>query len=321
MIDRQGRKIDYLRISITDRCNLRCSYCMPNGVESIPHCDVLRFEEFLKLTELFARLGIAHIRVTGGEPLVRKGAAEFIAELKKIPGIETVSMTTNGVLLARYAEELKKAGLDSVNISMDTPDAKLAEKISGCPGTLDAVKESIRAMQEMDIPVKINAVLLKETVSTINDLAAYAENGIPLRFIELMPMGCGDPNEGVSAQNALAVLREKYPDLHLVEKQIGFGPAHYYESAALSAPIGMIDAVSHKFCESCNRIRLTSTGVMKLCLCFEDHVDLGAMLRRGVPDEELLAAIHKGIYEKPVQHCFDDPKLRTESRLMSQIGG
>lgn len=321
MIDNIGRKIEYLRISITDRCNLRCSYCMPQGCESIEHEEVLRFEEFLKLAELFARVGIKYVRVTGGEPMVRKGAVDFIADLKKVPGIEAVSMTTNGVLLAKYADELKKAGLDSVNISLDTPCPELADKITGCKGIVQSVNEGIAAMRERGITVKLNAVLLKETAHTLTDLTKYAEVGIPLRFIELMPMGCGNPLEGISAKEALGMLQEKYPDLHSVDANLGSGPAHYYESAALKAPIGMIDAVSHRFCESCNRVRLTSTGVLKPCLCFDQHVDLKALLRGGASEEELLDAIRKGIFSKPRQHCFDEIKDRTENKLMSQIGG
>jgi len=321
MIDNRGRNIDYLRVSITDRCNLRCTYCMPHGCKSIPHDDVLRFEEFLTLINQFARLGIRHIRVTGGEPMVRKGAVEFIADLKRIPGIETVSMTTNGVMLAKYADELKAAGLDSVNISLDTPDEALAEKITGCKGIVTSVNESIAAMKSRGISVKINAVLLRETERTLLDLVKYAENDIPVRFIELMPMGCGNPAEGLPAGEALAIIKSKYPDLAPVDINIGSGPAHYYGSSALNAPIGMIDAVSHRFCDTCNRIRLTSTGILKPCLCFNEHVDLRSLLRSGASEEELRKAIEDGIYNKPRQHCFDMLENRTEQRLMSQIGG
>ena len=321
MIDRFGRNINYLRISVTDRCNLRCCYCMPDGIVPIHHCEVLRFEEFLRLVRLFAVLGVEHVRVTGGEPLVRRGVVDFIAELKRIPGIRTVSMTTNGVLLAESATALKDAGLDSVNISLDTTDEALAEKITGCRGVFSSVLKGIDSMRELNIPVKLNAVLLKDTAETLRDLAGFAERGIPLRLIELMPMGYGKVEDGLTAEDALSLLKEKYPDLHPVEKHIGLGPAHYYESVALSAPIGIIDAMSHRFCAGCNRVRLTSTGVLKPCLCFEEGVALGEMLRTGADDKALTAAIEGSIYGKPRQHCFDTPQKMTESKLMSQIGG
>lgn len=322
MNDLFGRNIHYLRISITDRCNLRCRYCMPEGVAMCTHDDVLRYEEFLRLARLFARLGITHMRVTGGEPLVRKHAPAFVAELKRIHGISTVSMTTNGILLPRYAEELKAAGLDSVNISLDTTDERLSEAITGCAGTVSAVREGIAAMKAVDIPVKLNAVLLRQTAETIADVASFAEEGIPVRFIELMPLGCGKDNlDGVSAAEALDWLRSAYSDLRETDKRPGVGPARYFESNLLRAPIGIIDAVSHSFCSECNRVRLTSTGALKPCLCFEEGAELGQMLRAGASDEDLLTAIRDTIRRKPQAHCFADPAQMTEHRLMSQIGG
>lgn len=322
MNDLFGRNIHYLRISITDRCNLRCRYCMPDGVAMCGHDDVLRYEEFLRLARLFARMGITHMRVTGGEPLVRKHAPAFISELKRIPGINTVSMTTNGILLPRYAKELKESGLDSVNISLDTTDEALSEMVTGCPGTVSAVREGIAAMEEVGIPVKLNAVLLRQTAETIADVAAFAKEGIPVRFIELMPLGCGKDNlDGVSAAEALERLRNAYPDLRESDSRPGVGPARYFESSQLRAPIGIIDAVSHSFCTSCNRVRLTSTGALKPCLCFEEGAELGQMLRAGATDDELLATIESTIRKKPREHCFADPEQMTENRLMSQIGG
>ncbi len=322
MNDLFGRNIYYLRISITDRCNLRCRYCMPDGISMCGHEDVLRYEEFLRLARLFAQMGITHMRVTGGEPLVRKHAAAFIGELKRIPGIDTVTMTTNGILLPRYAAELKSAGLDGVNISLDTTDELLSEAVTGCPGTVSAVREGIAAMQEAGIPVKLNAVLLRQTAETIADVATFAKEGIPVRFIELMPLGCGKDNlDGVSAAEALEKLRSAYPDLHQTDSRPGVGPARYFESRLLRAPIGIIDAVSHSFCTSCNRVRLTSTGALKPCLCFEEGAELGQMLRAGATDDELLAAIESTIRKKPREHCFADPEQMTENRLMSQIGG
>ena len=321
MLDSFGRDINYLRISITDRCNLRCKYCMPDGCESVGHGDILSYEELLRLAGLFARLGVRHVRVTGGEPLVRRDAAGFVRSLKAVPGIEKVSMTTNGTLLTRFARELAEAGLDSVNISLDTTSRALAREVTGEDGVVDAVLEGLELVREYGIPVKLNAVLLEDTAGTLVELARFAGRGVPVRFIELMPMGVGRFLSGLDPERALAALREEWPDLHPVEARIGSGPAHYYASAALAAPIGFIDAVSHRFCAGCNRVRLTSQGFLKPCLCFDEGTDLRALLREGAGDGEILGAMESCIFKKPRQHCFDTPQDISESKLMSQIGG
>lgn len=322
MIDAHGRNIAYLRLSVTDRCNLRCRYCMPKeGIDCVSHDDVLRYEEYLRLVRLFARLGIRHVRVTGGEPLVRRGVVDFVAALKKIDGIDTVSMTTNGVLLRENAKALKAAGLDSMNISLDTTDEALAAQLTGHSGTVSAVLLGIEAARTAGIPIKLNAVLLRETEQTLTTLLDFAARGIPVRFIELMPMGYGKQTIGIPAGEALALFSEKYPDLHPINTTLGTGPAHYYASSRLEAPIGIIDAVSARFCDACNRVRLTSTGSLKPCLCFETGTDLGMLLRGGATDTELLEAMERCIYEKPRQHCFDAPEAITETKRMSEIGG
>ncbi len=321
MLDKFGRNINYLRLSITDRCNLRCKYCMPDGCDMVAHEDILSYEEFLRLTRLFTSLGVEHVRVTGGEPLARKGAAGFVRALKALPGVKKVSMTTNGTLLEKYAAALAEAGLDSVNISLDTTDPALAREITGSDGVVDAVRGSIALMRSLGVPVKLNAVLLAETAGTVTELARFAEEGVPVRFIELMPMGVGRFERGYDPDAALAELKRVWPDLHAVDARIGSGPAQYYASAALKAPIGFIDAVSHRFCSSCNRVRLTSRGFLKPCLCFDEGADLRALLRSGAADAEILGEIEKCVFNKPRQHCFDSPQDMTESRLMSQIGG
>ena len=322
MIDALGRNIEYLRLSVTDRCNLRCRYCMPqDGIDCVSHDEVLRYEEYLRLVRLFAKLGIRHVRVTGGEPLVRRGITDFVAALASIDGIDTVSMTTNGVLLSDTAAALKAAGLDSINISLDTTDEALAAPLTGRTGTVDAVLHGIDAALQAGIPIKLNAVLLRETEQTLTDLLTFAERGIPVRFIELMPMGYGKQTDGIPAEEALALLRTRCPDLHPIDKKLGSGPAHYYASDSLKAPIGIIDAVSTRFCDSCNRVRLTSTGILKPCLCFDTGIALGTLLRSGATDTELLETIERCIYEKPRQHCFDAPEAITEKKHMSEIGG
>lgn len=321
MKDGMGRNIDYLRLSVTDRCNLRCRYCMPHGIQKVSREEILQYGEITRLVGLLAKLGIKHVRVTGGEPLVRGDVTRLVAGLKSIPGIDKVSMTTNGVLLEKYAKGLKDAGLDSVNISLDTPDPCLAKAITGFDGVPEAVERGIAAMRELGIPTKLNSVLLADTAEAIPHTAKYAEQGIPVRFIELMPMGLGKNERGISPADALEILKKRYPDLHPVDVKLGSGPAKYYESEKLSAPIGMIDAVSNRFCHSCNRVRLTSMGVLKPCLCFEEGVALRELLRGRADDAALLAAMEGAILNKPKQHCFDAPERMTESKLMSEIGG
>ena len=324
MTDGFGRKIEYLRVSITDRCNLRCVYCMPSmpdGFCPVSHDDVLRYEEIERIIRCIAPLGIRHVRITGGEPLARKGAAGFAGRVRQIPGIETVTMTTNGVLLPEYAEALAAAGLDGVNISLDTTDERLAEKITGRSGTVEAVREAVRRMRAYGIPVKINAVLLKETLPTIAGLLDFAKEGIPVRFIELMPIGYGKEPDGASPEQARAVIRESYPDFSESDIRLGTGPARYYQSSQLAAPVGFIEAVSNSFCSSCNRVRLTSTGLLKPCLCFDRGTDLSGMIRGNASDSDITEAVRRCIYEKPAKHCFESGQGITETKLMSQIGG
>lgn len=324
MTDRFGRTIEYLRISITDRCNLRCVYCMPSMPEGfcpVSHDDVLRYEEIERIVRCMVPLGIRHVRITGGEPLARRGADGFVKRIKDIPGIETVTMTTNGVLLSEHAEALAEAGLDGINISLDTTDEQLAERITGRPGTVEAVKNAVRTMREYGIRVKINAVLLKETLPSINGLLEFAKEGIPVRFIELMPIGFGKELEGATPEEARAVIRKSCPDLAESGDRLGTGPAVYYRSSRLSAPVGFIEAVSNRFCSTCNRVRLTSTGMLKPCLCFDHGTDLSGMIRGGMSDEAVTEAIRNCIYMKPAKHCFDAKEEITEKKLMSQIGG
>lgn len=321
MKDGLGRNIDYLRLSVTDRCNLRCRYCMPHGIQKVSREEILQYEEILHLVGLMAKLGIKHVRVTGGEPLVRGDVTRLIRGLKELEGIEKVSLTTNGLLLKKYAAGLKQAGLDSVNISLDTMNPCLAKAITGFDGVPEAVAEGVAAMKELNIPAKLNSVLLADTADTIADTARFAEEGIPVRFIELMPMGLGKKEKGISPADALEILKKSYPDLHPVDVKLGSGPARYYMSQKLAAPIGMIDAVSNRFCDSCNRVRLTSMGVLKPCLCFEEGVSLRELLRSGADDRTLTAAMEQAILNKPRQHCFDAPEQMTESKLMSEIGG
>lgn len=324
MLDQYGRNIDYMRISITDRCNLRCRYCMPEGVTSPEsHDDILRYEEILRICRAAASLGITKFKITGGEPLVRKGCPDLIAQLKAMPETEQVTLTTNGLLLRPKLDALCAAGLDAVNISLDTLDPEKFCAITGWP---DFSAEELRALLAncctRGLRTKLNAVLLEENRDEAGEIAALAaEFPVDLRFIELMPIGFGGSMTRVSPDDVLEQLKARWPDLHPTDEKRGNGPAHYYASAALQGRIGFIDAVSHAFCSGCNRVRLTSTGQLKPCLSFDSTLDLRALLRGGCTDEELKAALEQAIYRKPRAHSFERREEMTEHRTMSQIGG
>ena len=323
MLDQYGRKIDYLRISVTDRCNLRCRYCMPEPVSAVQHADILRYEEILRICRAAAELGITKFKVTGGEPLVRAGCVDFITALKAQPGTEQVTLTTNGLLLEANLDALTEAGLDGVNISFDSPDNARFRRITGYTGDgADTLLHVLDACCAKGLKTKINAVLLEETEADAPALAAIAAKlPVDVRFIELMPIGFGTTMKRVSPEDILTALQERWPDLAPTDERRGNGPAHYYKSAALLGRIGFIDAVSHKFCAECNRVRLTSTGQLKPCLCYADSADLRALIRGGCTDEELKEALSIAVYNKPRAHCFDTNASITEKHMMSQIGG
>ena len=323
MLDQYGRKIDYLRISVTDRCNLRCRYCMPEPVSAVQHADILRYEEILRICRAAAELGITKFKVTGGEPLVRAGCVDFITALKAQPGTEQVTLTTNGLLLEANLDALTEAGLDGVNISFDSPDNARFRRITGYTGDgADTLLHVLDACCAKGLNTKINAVLLEETEADAPALAAIAAKlPVDVRFIELMPIGFGTAMKRVSPEDILAALKERWLDLAPTDEKRGNGPAHYYKSAALLGRIGFIDAVSHKFCAECNRVRLTSTGRLKPCLCYADSADLRALIRGGCTDDELKEALRAAVYAKPRAHCFGTDAAVTEKHMMSQIGG
>lgn len=323
MTDRYGRVINYMRVSITDRCNLRCRYCMPDGISLTNHDDILTYEEILRLCSAAVALGITAFKVTGGEPFVRNGCTGFIARLKALPGVEQVTITTNGLLLPQHLDDLCAAGIDGINISLDTLNSDMYQHLTGASSAAMPLLESvITECVERGLRVKINAVLLDETFDDIGAIAGIAESTpIDVRFIELMPIGAGSVMEGASMNTAFNRLLELWPDLHFTDEKRGNGPARYCASSRLEGRIGFIDAVSHQFCESCNRVRLTSTGTLKPCLCFEDGIDLRALLREGCSDNELSNAMESCIYQKPRSHCFSQMQDITEHNTMNRIGG
>ena len=325
MQDQFGRGIDYLRISVTDRCNLRCKYCMPEDIESVPMSQVLTLEEIARIAACGAGLGIRHIKLTGGEPLVRKGLTDLLRMLKRTPGIEKVTMTTNGILLAEKLPELLSAGLDAVNISLDTLDRSVYTQITGMDG-LETVRQAVRASCDSGLQTKINAVSLDLGQENIKGLVDLAE-ALPLdvRFIEMMPIGAGRDYPVVDHRALLDLLQEWYPGLEPDDRKHGFGPARYYRIPGYQGSVGLISAIHGKFCQDCNRVRLTSQGYLKTCLCYDTGRDLRSILRKDLPEtdieRELREAMADAIYHKPEAHCFENPEEITEKKKMSMIGG
>lgn len=333
MTDKCGRSIDYIRISVTDRCNLRCIYCMPEeGVDFLPHDQILSYEEILKLCCSFAKLGIHKVKLTGGEPLVRKNLAWLVGQMKLIEGIDSVTLTTNGILLADQMEELATAGIDSVNISLDTLKPDLFAQVTRY-NRLNQVLEGIdTALQYPDVTVKINCVPIqdggmKEQVLSLVEMARNQK--LHVRFIELMPIGLGKDLKGCDEEGLKSLIASQFGTLTPYRKPLGNGPCVYYGLEGFAGKIGFISAVSHKFCDSCNRIRLTSDGFLKNCLQFSGGENLMTLLRSGISEEEMTAVIYETILKKPVGHEFGNGKQETdlltennlEEKRMSQIGG
>ena len=325
MFDAYHRNIHYLRLSVTDLCNLRCRYCMPDGVEKLEREAVLSHEEFLRLAALFAQCGIDTVRVTGGEPLVRKNVAQLVAGLKEIPGIRRVTMTTNAVLLADQLPALLDAGLDSVNISLDTLRPEVFRQITA-RDDFAAVQAGLQAALESGLPVKLNCVpQAGVNEGELEALAALAkDNAMQVRFIEMMPIGYGAAMPCISGPELRARFARRWPELAPLsaaqEHALGDGPAVYYTVPGWQGSIGFIAAVHGKFCASCNRVRLTSQGFLRPCLASETGCDLRALLRSGADDAQLLAAIRETIWAKPREHHFNDSSMPA-TRGMYRIGG
>ena len=324
MIDAHGRSIDYMRISLTDRCNLRCRYCTPEEIVSIGHEEILRFEEILEICRHAVTLGITKFKITGGEPLVRRGCISFLRNLKSIPGVEQVTITTNGVLLKDCLPELEEIGIDGINISLDTLDEKTYEHVTR-RNEFSRVWDGILAAQASKIRTKINCVLLKGVNDhEFFDLIELAKDyHLNVRFIEIMPIGYGKGLEGYNKEELLKLLSEKYPTYEVETKVLGNGPASYITLPGFKGSIGFIDAIHGKFCDKCNRIRLTSDGILKLCLYYENGIDLKKLLRNNASEEEILEAMKKTIYKKPTEHQFHlmAKEGSEELKKMSQIGG
>ncbi len=323
MRDMHGREIEYVRLSITDRCNLRCVYCMPEeGVQSLHHEELLSFEEIVRTLRVMTGLGIRAVRLTGGEPMARRGCLTLAQMIRDIPDISHLAMTTNGILLKGRVREAADAGIDRLNISLDTLDTDTYRRMTR-GGDVSDVLAVIREAVDCGLKVHINAV----PVRGVNDadlfrIAALARD-LPLdvRFIELMPVGYGKVLSPVPTEDVRACIEKAFGPLVPDPAPHGMGPAVYGKPAGFQGSIGFIGAVSHAFCDGCNRIRVTPEGILKLCLNHREGLDLRGLLRGGASDAEIEEAIRQAILRKPGKHGFGEQVEDPEFRRMNQIGG
>ncbi len=323
--DRYHRVINYLRISVTDRCNLRCAYCMPEeGVPSLDHAEILSYEELLRVARVAVRLGIWKIRVTGGEPLVRKGIVGFVGQLAAIPGVRDLCLTTNGMLLADTAAELRRVGLRRVNVSLDTLNPERFRRITRRPG-LDRVIAGIRAARDQGLrPVKVNVVAMRGlNDDELPDFVAFARTeGVEVRFIEFMP-GSGEWDESrvIPAAEVLERLSGRFR-LEPVRELRSSGPSRTYQLPD-GTRIGVISPLSDHFCGTCNRLRLTAAGRLRTCLFSNREIDLRRVLRSGVDDGALEHVLREAVARKPPGHGMEHtaPAAEADRPAMNRVGG
>ena len=320
MQDCHKRNIDYLRVSLTNRCNLRCQYCMPKeGIKELE--NLLSTKDLIHLVKLICSTGIRKVRLTGGEPLLYPEIDSLIESIQKIPSVEKIVMTTNGILLQEKAPLLAQYGLNGINLSLDCMNKALFSEITR-GGDINRVFNGIRTALHYGIKIKLNSVIMKgineqEVIPLIEFAKQYK---IDLRFIELMPINVARNFKAVDEDLLKALIEENYGSLIPVDSNEG--PAHYFKCDNLSIKIGFISALSHKFCSNCNRMRLTSTGLLKPCLHNKQGIDLQYFLKNNVTDEELLTIIKEGIYNKPQKHHLEDNSFaQREDKSMSMIGG
>lgn len=318
MLDSYNRKINYMRLSVTDRCNLRCKYCMPeSGVSKKMHKDILRHEEMVEIVKVAAELGIEKVRLTGGEPLIRRGIVDLVKEIDAVKGIKEITMTTNGLLLADMLDDLVEAGLNRINLSLDTLNAQKYQSITR-GGDLSKVLSVIDRILDHKMKLKINVVLIggfneDEIVDFVN---LTKRSTIDVRFIELMPIGqASDWNTSnfISNQRVLEVC-----DLEAIENMDMGSPAKYYRLKDGLGRVGLINPISCAFCDDCNRIRVTSDGKVKPCLHSNEEIDLMAIIRNKGDIKEVL---EKAIFNKPKEHGINDKDYKPIHRNMNRIGG
>ncbi|MDP4160607.1 MAG: GTP 3',8-cyclase MoaA, partial [Bacillota bacterium] len=305
MQDQFQRDISYLRISVTDRCNLRCTYCMPaDGVQWMPHSSILSFEEILRLMKISTQLGFHRFRITGGEPLVRKGILDFLHEAAQLPGVEDLMLTTNGMLLPEMAFDLKAAGVHRVNISLDTMDPNRFHDITRSGDVSKVIQGIFRSLEAGLKPVKLNVVVVRgvntEELPTFLTLAK--QYPLHVRFIELMPIGISSEQRTdfvpIAEMKELLGIKDYIPTHEIP----GGGPAEYFRPTGFKGSIGFISALSRHFCDTCNRVRLTADGKLRACLHSKNEVDLREALRNGSTDQDVLELLAQSVWRKPAQH-------------------
>lgn len=324
-LDNFDRPISYLRVSVTDRCNLRCIYCMPpEGIPWRPHREILRYEEIERVVRAAASLGISKVRLTGGEPLLRKGLVGLVSMIARIPGIDDLAMTTNGILLARYAEELKAAGLNRVNVSLDTLRPERFRRITRL-GELSDTLEGIAAGKDAGlVPVKVNTVVIRGlNDDEVVDFARLTRApDWHVRFIEVMPLGHNADWAG-NGYVPMGEVRER------IERELGEliparlgggGPARYYRLLGTQGTIGFITPISEHFCYQCNRLRLTADGKLRPCLLSDYEINLRTPLRQGATIEQIKCLIVEAVRAKPERHHLSEQVI-PQGRTMSEIGG
>lgn len=326
-VDAFERNIDYLRISVTDRCNLRCVYCMPpEGIELAGPDQILRYEEILRVVRIAAKHGVTKVRVTGGEPLVRKGIVEFISDMSAIEGIRDLSLTTNGVLLRDYAVRLKEAGLKRVNVSLDTLKKDRFAKIARADRLEDVLAGLDAAHCAGLSPVKINMVVIKGfNEDEVVDFARISkQKPYHVRYIEYMPFDteAGWKKEDcISTRQIMELISAFEPMEPVTDGPGGAGPARRYKFKDAPGELGFISPVSEHFCGSCNRLRLTADGKLRNCLFSDKEIDVKSALRDGSPDSRIEDLLFRAVIEKPEKHMINENVFKKCSRTMSFIGG
>ena len=315
MKDTFKREIDYLRISVTDRCNLKCLYCMPDGIENKKeHDDIMRDEEIINVVTESVKIGITKIRITGGEPLLRRGIYNLISKIRNVEGIKEITITTNAILLVGNVKKLKEAGVSRVNFSLDTLDDEKFKFISNTPLTLDYISLIEELIENEMQPIKINAVLLKGFNDT--EIPGFIELAnkydISIRLIELMTVGHLKFDYDKYYISKGEILK-RYPELKFVRKD---SVSEYYNIEGNKGFIGFINPISHKFCSSCNRIRLTADGHLKPCLHNNNEIFI-----KEIQGEPLLNKLREAIHAKPISHTLDESKDNRSDRPMNKIGG
>lgn len=322
--DSYGRTIDYVRLSVTDKCNMRCFYCMPEGFKGfeVPE-NWLTFEEIERVISAFTRLGVRRVRLTGGEPLVRKNLPDLIRQLSALKGLDDLSLSTNASLLSTYAEDIKQAGVSRINVSLDTLNAEQFTKVTG-NGKLDQVLAGLQAAKKAGLsPLKINTVAMKGINDhEFIDLVKYcAEMDFTLRFIETMPVGSTGRNASKNYMDLQQVIDQLNEEFELIPSLFpGGGPARYFKVKDTDLHIGFITPISQHFCDTCNRVRIAVDGTLYLCLGDEHKIELRPLLRAGISDSELEEVILKSMDLKPRNHEFNS-KPENVIRFMSMTGG